>query len=323
MTDLPSMPLYVDDYESHTPHLSLEEDGCYNRLLRLCWRSPDCMVPANPAWLMRKLRVDEATFQRACVPVIEEFFTKKGGMIFQKNQQRIFSKVTGLVEARAAAGSRGGKAKSAKTKENEDSKATDLPEANDKQNDTFALASKTKTKTKDKEEEDAQAREAEFEFSEEEKPDPITPGFITDLLQAVGHSTSAPPPFWTGPGLVAHVRAWMDQHGLTPDQIIAGARDSRTRNPEPPDGPKALDRWMERLGTSLRSADGVKPGKALQKAESKPPATPEERLKFYADWINDPNKYCPPSAVSTQTVQALLHSGLVTIERLKSRGIAA
>lgn len=33
---LPYFPLYVDDYEADTPHLTLEEDGAFSRLLRLC-----------------------------------------------------------------------------------------------------------------------------------------------------------------------------------------------------------------------------------------------------------------------------------------------
>lgn len=36
-------------------------------------------------------------------------------------------------------------------------------------------------------------------------------------------------------------RAW----GLTEAEIIAEAKASRGKNPEAPDGPKALDRWME------------------------------------------------------------------------------
>jgi hypothetical protein len=33
--------------------------------------------------------------------------------------------------------------------------------------------------------------------------------------------------------------------GLTEAKIIAEAKVSRGKNPEAPDGPKALDRWME------------------------------------------------------------------------------
>ena len=35
MSDIPYLPLYVNDFEGDTAHLSLEEDGAYNRLIRL------------------------------------------------------------------------------------------------------------------------------------------------------------------------------------------------------------------------------------------------------------------------------------------------
>ena len=37
---VPYFPLYIADYDSKTAHLTLEEDGAYLRLLRLCWRTP-------------------------------------------------------------------------------------------------------------------------------------------------------------------------------------------------------------------------------------------------------------------------------------------
>ena len=70
MPELQYMPFYVGDYDKKTAHLTIEEDGVYNRLLRLCWQSPGCTVPDNKAWLIRHLRVDEACWERACVPVI-------------------------------------------------------------------------------------------------------------------------------------------------------------------------------------------------------------------------------------------------------------
>ncbi|MCP5097247.1 MAG: YdaU family protein, partial [Chloroflexi bacterium] len=34
---LPYFPMYPTDFEADTSHLTLEEDGAYNRLLRLMW----------------------------------------------------------------------------------------------------------------------------------------------------------------------------------------------------------------------------------------------------------------------------------------------
>ena len=111
MTGLPSMPLFVDDYEAAAAHLTLEEDGAYNRLLRLAWRMPDCALPDDPAWIARRLRIDAATYRRLVAPLIDEFFSREGGRIFQKRQVREFRYVTDLVAKRRAAGKRGGDAK--------------------------------------------------------------------------------------------------------------------------------------------------------------------------------------------------------------------
>lgn len=111
VTGLPSMPLFVDDYEAAAAHLTLEEDGAYNRLLRLAWRMPDCALPDDPAWIARRLRIDAATYRRLVAPLIDEFFSREGGRIFQKRQVREFRYVTDLVAKRRAAGKRGGEAK--------------------------------------------------------------------------------------------------------------------------------------------------------------------------------------------------------------------
>jgi uncharacterized protein YdaU (DUF1376 family) len=93
MTSLPSMPLYVDDYEAATAHLTLEEDGVYNRLLRLCWRSPGCSIPDDERWLRRHLRVSEQQYQDIVLIIINEFFTRKNKRIFQRRQMKEFEKI--------------------------------------------------------------------------------------------------------------------------------------------------------------------------------------------------------------------------------------
>lgn len=91
MSKLPSMPLYVDDFEAATSHLTLEEDGAYNRLLRLCWRSPRCSIPDDPAWVARRLRVDMATYERVIAPLLEEFFTLNDGQYYHEQYVNIWS----------------------------------------------------------------------------------------------------------------------------------------------------------------------------------------------------------------------------------------
>lgn len=130
MSDLPSMPLFVDDFEAATAHLTLEEDGAYNRLLRLCWRTPGGSVPDDRSWIMRRMRVDEATYDRVVAPIIDEFFTRKNGRISQRRLLAELDYVKRVSEARKEAGKRGGQSKARKTKEKASSKSKNLPKQN-------------------------------------------------------------------------------------------------------------------------------------------------------------------------------------------------
>ena len=86
-----------------------------------------------------------------------------------------------------------------------------------------------------KEEEDAQAREIEFDR------------FFAELLTALGiDPVGTLPAWWQGWPAKTHVRRWIDDLGLTEDRIIETALETRRDHPAPPDGPKALDRAMER-----------------------------------------------------------------------------
>ena len=73
---LPYFPMYPSDFEAKTSHLTLEEDGAYNRLLRLCWMTPGASIPDDDAWIMRRMRVDQATFDRVVRP--EDMIGPKG-----------------------------------------------------------------------------------------------------------------------------------------------------------------------------------------------------------------------------------------------------
>lgn len=111
---LPYFPLFPDDFEADTPHLTMLEDGAYNRLLRLCWRSPRCQVPADEAWLFRKLRARSDDEQAAVRAIVEEYFDAKGGMLTNPKLLKIWNESNASYERRAKAGSKGGRAKSLK-----------------------------------------------------------------------------------------------------------------------------------------------------------------------------------------------------------------
>lgn len=124
MTDLPFLPLWVSTYEAHTAHLSLCEDGAYNRLLRLCWRTPGCSLPADDTWVMRQMRVDQTSFDAFVKPVLSEFFKVRRGRYVNDKLKEVFDEANAKTERRKNAGRKGGEAKSRKSKEPMPSNAT-------------------------------------------------------------------------------------------------------------------------------------------------------------------------------------------------------
>jgi hypothetical protein len=161
-----------------------------------------------------------------------------------------------------------------------------------------------------KEEEDAAAREADFDL------------FFAELLSALGFAANATlPAWWQGMPARTHVRRWIDDLGLSEDRIIEVASESRGDHPNPPDGPKALDRFMERAAQRDAQAAANSPkAKRSSTAQSKPRPSPDELAAFYAAKVNS-NAYLPPNMISAATCELMLARGLVTPERLRMRGI--
>jgi hypothetical protein len=164
-----------------------------------------------------------------------------------------------------------------------------------------------------KEEEDAQARDFDFHR------------FFADLLGALGFAANATlPTWWQGWPARLHVQRWRDDLGLTEDRIIETATESRADHPNPPDGPKALDRFMERAAqrdalAAIADANGKK-GKRQRKGEGRPPLSDDEKAAFYARMVNS-DGYLPQSVISNTIRDAMLVRGLVTPERLRQRGV--
>ena len=110
--------MYPDDFEADTAHLSLAEDGAYNRLLRLQWRSPGCKIPNDRPWIMRKMRATTDADQAVVETVLGEFFAKKGGKIFSARLLKEWVQACDAHEKRILAGSKGGRAKALKNNNN-------------------------------------------------------------------------------------------------------------------------------------------------------------------------------------------------------------
>jgi uncharacterized protein YdaU (DUF1376 family) len=125
MKDLPYFPLYAAELEAETAHLSIEEDGVYNRLLRQMWMQPGCSLPADEKWLRRRLRVTSEQFEQVVKPVIDEFFEKKRDRLHSPLLTAEFEKIAETREKRSSAGKKGADArKGLKSQENDPSRAS-------------------------------------------------------------------------------------------------------------------------------------------------------------------------------------------------------
>ena len=158
-----------------------------------------------------------------------------------------------------------------------------------------------------KEEEDAQARDSDFD------------GFFEELVLALGLDPAALPGWWQGWPPRLHVQHWRTELGLTATEIVSAAKDTRKDHPEPPDGPKALDRAMQRAAQRKSESSGRKRRK--RKTDPAPAVKPIIDLPvFYAEIINS-DRYLPVSAINNTVRDAMLGRGLVTAEQLRMRGI--
>jgi len=161
-----------------------------------------------------------------------------------------------------------------------------------------------------KEEEDAAARDSDFDR------------FFAELLGALGFAANASlPAWWQGEPARLHVRRWLDDLGLSEDRIIQVATETRNDHPNPPDGPKALDRFMERAAQrDAQAAADASGGKAKRqrKRDVGPPPSEDQLAVFYAAKVNS-DEYLPASMISNAMCEAMLARGLVTRERLLLR----
>jgi hypothetical protein len=163
-----------------------------------------------------------------------------------------------------------------------------------------------------KEEEDARAPDSSFE------------SFFAELLGALGFAADAShPAWWQGEPARLHVRRWSENLGLSEDRIIQIAAETRQDHPAPPDGPKALDRFMERAArrdAQMAAAGRTQKAKRSRPGQGKPPPNPDELATFYAAKVNS-DEYLPASMISNAMCAAMLERGLVTAKRLRARGV--
>lgn len=150
--------------------------------------------------------------------------------------------------------------------------------------------------------------------------DGLDEGLFGSLLSALGFDVDGPlPGWWQGWPPREHVRRWRDDLGLSDGEILEVAEASRQEHPEPPDGPKALDRVMQRA--AQRKANEASQKRRRPKAAAAQETRPIKDLPvFYAEMVNS-DRYVPVSTISNSMRDAMLARGLVTTQRLRERGI--
>ena len=120
------------------------------------------------------------------------------------------------------------------------------------------------------------------------------------------------------------MRRWIDDLGLSEDRIIEVAIETRRDHPNPPDGPKALDRFMERTAQRVAKAAAADASGAKARRQRKrdvgPPPSDDQLAAFYAARVNS-DDYMPNGMISSAICGLMLVRGLVTPERLRMRGV--
>lgn len=90
MAEFAALPLFTDALLSDTLHLSDAEMGLYMRLLVLLWRSPECRIPNDKAWIAKRLGRSPLQYDSDIAPIIAEFCVTSGNYIFQKRLLKEF-----------------------------------------------------------------------------------------------------------------------------------------------------------------------------------------------------------------------------------------
>ena len=295
-------PIWVDRFQTGTQHLAADEVGAYLLLLMAMWSRETCDFPNDDKRLARVCRVSLRLWKTRIGPAIRPFLTTDGEVVFQQRLRKEAAYAERNVKAQSDRKVGKKSAKPLKDKDVDESADYSMDSPTD---DLSSDPTQLPNNPTQKEEEDACAREAEI---------------IKRLKEAVGLDPIAVATrYWQAESVKPWVRRWRGL-GLTDDLILLETKASRAKNPEPPEGPKALDAWMTQAAKNLASASAAVPEKAKAQALPKVPKSTERRLQELAERING-DGYCSPSMVTNTQRDALLRAGLVTPQTLRERQI--
>lgn len=143
--------------------------------------------------------------------------------------------------------------------------------------------------------------------------------FVRQIVEALGYPEVLESEFWRHEAETGHrVAAWRTA-GLDDAEILDVARRHGQEMPEPPRGPKALDRAMERAAQrNRREQDGST--RSRKSRHDRPTASLSDRVAFFSDWVHS-DRHMPPSALTSSMRNELLRRNLVTEEQLRRKGL--
>lgn len=151
------------------------------------------------------------------------------------------------------------------------------------------------------------ARERAGDFSE----------FVLKIVSAVGHPDLASRPFWKLEAEKgAFITAWRGL-GLSDAQILEAAQAHAADMPEPPNGPKGLDRAMARKARGDAPGSSSAGGRRVVERKYTPL---QERVAYFADLLSS-GRYVAPSAITSTMREALIRGGHVSEDDLRRRGL--
>lgn len=159
---------------------------------------------------------------------------------------------------------------------------------------------------------------------EDAREAPDSNDLFEGVKRAVGFGPNAIlPSWWRDRAASEHVSGWKERFGLTDAEILEVAAQTRKEHPIPPDGPKALDRAMERRWRAKQAAKTGNKRRRHEKRPSAPPAKPvsqHDALKLRAEWLNG-DRYVPPTLITNAHVAELLGKGMVSPERFRRHNL--
>ena len=284
MAEFPSLPLFTDAYIGDTAHLTNEEHGVYLRLLMFAWRSPDCALPDDDKRLALMVGVTHKKW--ASLKAVIMSFWDETDLGWQQDRLTFErQRVKVLMDQKSSAGKASARSKSRKRKK---TGSTDVGTGEVTADPTAGQ-------------------------QPEPYPDNNTEDKSSSLLSDNDYQSflsKHPRPRQSDGGQ----DAWLDaiDAGADAKEIIAAAgRYAEASKRFDEDKVMFSDNWLIKRGWEKYPAPKIAPK-----------ATEREMLAYWAGLINGPG-FIAPSSINTTTAGKLIAAGLVTLEQMKSRGIAA